>query len=105
MFSRLQTRPHQVGPQVDQTNLGAGHVGDGVDGVEDGVLPGKPQSCSDQRAPSQARQRSQQWGVFEESAEWVAGGGGGGGEDGADEEGEESCDCVSVRDHLVFSAG
>ena len=30
--------PHQVGAKVEKPNLGVGHIGDGVDGVQDGVL-------------------------------------------------------------------
>ena len=30
--------PHQIGAKVKQPDLGVGHVGDGIDGVEDGVL-------------------------------------------------------------------
>ena len=90
LFSCLQSCSHQVGPEVDETNLGAGHVGDGVDGVQDGVLPSKAQPCGDERPPRQARQRSQQRRVFEESAQRVTGGGGGEGRAGKEE--EECCD-------------
>ena len=37
--------PHQVGSKVEKPYLGVGHIGDGVDGVQDGVLgfvAGKP---------------------------------------------------------------
>ena len=52
LLHSLQAGPHQVGPEIEQTELGVGHIGDGVDGVQDGVLPGESQSSSDERSSS-----------------------------------------------------
>ena len=45
LFHSVNAGPHQVGSKVEKPDLGVGHIGDGVDGVQDGVLgfvAGKP---------------------------------------------------------------
>ena len=38
LLHSVNAGPHQVGSKVKQPDLGVGHIGDGVDGVQDGVL-------------------------------------------------------------------
>ena len=56
---------HQVGAKVKQPDLGVGHVGDGVDGVKDGVLGLVACQPGQQTPGSKASKRSQEWRILE----------------------------------------
>lgn len=69
LLSRLQSGADQVGPQVEQTHLGVGDVGDGVEGAQDGVL-GLVAKSGGQQTPCTKSTKGSKQGSILTSTSW-----------------------------------